>query len=211
MDLTEIALLIIQIQVITASGALSPGPLTAATLGSGVKYGFKGGLLIAFGHMIIEFPMVILLGLGTISIFNNIYIHAILMIIGSSALFYFGYMQMKSSDISSRGYIGYNPILIGSALSLFNIHFIVWWLTIGSILIFKWIELLGFATIPLFYILHVWMDYLWLGILSHLAKLGVDKYGGSYIRIFNIIVGIILILFGIYFLVDALKTIQYIL
>ena len=211
MNIAEVSVLILEIQIVTASGALSPGPLTAATLGSGIKYGYKGGLLIAFGHMIIEFPLVILIGLGLMNILNDIYIHIILMLLGASALFYFGYIQIRSSEDVSASYTGSNPMFIGLTLSLFNIYFLIWWASIGSLLIYSWIRIMGFATLPIFYILHVWMDFIWLAFISHLAKIGVDRCGGRHIKIINNILGSILFIFGGYFLLDALTNILQIL
>ena len=38
---------LIEVEIITASGALSPSPLTFATMSSGVKGGWKAGFMVA--------------------------------------------------------------------------------------------------------------------------------------------------------------------
>lgn len=206
MDFIKLSILLIQIQVVTVSGALSPGPLTAATISSGVRQGWRAGLSMAIGHTIAEFPLVILIGIGITKMVENIYVHTILLAGGAAALYYFGYMQMKHSrDIVKDDYNAYNPVIMGFSLSLFNIYFIIWWLAIGSILIYEWIKLMSFWTIPLFYIFHVWMDYAWLVILSYMARLGVEKVGSRYIQLINIILGLILMGFGLYFTIDVIN------
>jgi threonine/homoserine/homoserine lactone efflux protein len=59
----DIVTFIITIIVVTASGALAPGPLFFANLAHGTKSGPKGGLAFSIGHTLVEFSLVILLAL----------------------------------------------------------------------------------------------------------------------------------------------------
>ena len=54
--------------LVTASGALSPGPLFFALITYGAKSGAKGGLGFAVAHPLIELPLVILLALGFLTV-----------------------------------------------------------------------------------------------------------------------------------------------
>ena len=58
----------IVVVVISASGVLSPGPLFTANIFYGLKGGAKAGLKMAYGHTLVELPLVILLGLGAFSL-----------------------------------------------------------------------------------------------------------------------------------------------
>lgn len=201
---SRIAFLIFQVQIITISGALAPGPLTMATIGSGFKYGWKAGFYTAVGHVVVEFPLVMLIGLGIASILNNLLLQFILLFGGSSALFYFGYIQVRYSNKPLKAeFIHHHPTLIGAVFSLFNPYFIMWWLAVGGVLIYNWINLLGYTTLTLFYITHVWMDFAWLILLSYLASAGIKRLKSPIVKGLNIILGVILFVFGILFLHDA--------
>ncbi len=64
-QILEFAILVI---VISASGVMAPGPLFAANVSYGLREGTKAGIKMAIGHTIIEFPLVILLGIGVFSL-----------------------------------------------------------------------------------------------------------------------------------------------
>ena len=64
----EFAIIVI---VISASGVMAPGPLFAANVSYGLREGTKSGIKMAVGHTIVEFPLVILLGIGVFSLEKN--------------------------------------------------------------------------------------------------------------------------------------------
>jgi len=59
----ELLEFIATVVLVTASGALAPGPLFFATVSHGTKSGAKGGLAFSIGHTLVEFPLVLLLAL----------------------------------------------------------------------------------------------------------------------------------------------------
>ena len=56
-------LFLFQVFVISLSGVMAPGPVTAAAIGMGTRSRFAGSL-IAIGHGVVEFPLIILIVLG---------------------------------------------------------------------------------------------------------------------------------------------------
>jgi len=54
--------------LISASGVMSPGPLFAANISYGLKQGVKAGIKMAYGHTVVELPLIILLGVGILSL-----------------------------------------------------------------------------------------------------------------------------------------------
>ena len=81
---------------ISASGVMSPGPLFAANIVYGLKEGKVAGIKMAVGHTVIEFPLIVLLGIGVLSldIFPEYQIWITL--IGAIGLFCFAGLQIKS-------------------------------------------------------------------------------------------------------------------
>ena len=207
MDLLNFAVTVI---IITASGALAPGPLFFVTISHGMKTGTKSGIIFSIAHTIVEFSLVILLALGLLSISNEPIVRIIVGIAGGSVLIIFGAFQIKNSifintkseDSGNKG--TKRLLLLGLALTGLNPYFIVWWLTIGANLIFVSLELAGLSGVLFMYICHVWVDYVWLTLLAKLAKSGNRILNHKWYRLLMIIFGIVLIYFGFTFLVDSL-------
>ncbi len=206
-SLNEVIVLFIEIQVFTASGALAPGPLSMATLGAGLRRGWKAGVLAATGHLTAELPVFLLVAYGMLSIESIAGLRDLLLIVTSIFLFYLGYLHIKIDEVEYEALEEVrHPFTIGFVFSLFNPYFILWWVTIGSIFIYDAIKLLGFLWLPVVYLAHVWMDYAWLTFLSLLANLGVTKFRSEFLKYVNIGLGIILICFGALFIYDILYT-----
>jgi len=62
-DFVSLLLFLFQIVVISLSGVMAPGPVTAAAIATGSRNRYAG-TFIALGHGIIEFPLMILIILG---------------------------------------------------------------------------------------------------------------------------------------------------
>ncbi|HXX72712.1 MAG TPA: LysE family transporter [Candidatus Acidoferrales bacterium] len=64
MDLPDFILTVI---VVTASGALAPGPLFFGLLTQGSKEGARAGFSCAVGHTLVELPLVLALSFGLLA------------------------------------------------------------------------------------------------------------------------------------------------
>jgi len=198
------------IVLVTASGALAPGPLFFAAISHGAKLGARGGLAFAVGHTLFEFPLIILLALGLNTIVGEPAVKLLIGLIGGMALIVFGTIQIRDCLTSrfgvpkSHGTIFRNPILIGLGFTGLNPFFIVWWFTAGLGLIHISLTLMGLLGVVFMYICHVWMDYAWLTTVAHFARVGTNMIGARWYRAIMAFFGVVLIYFGITFLVSAL-------
>ena len=82
--------------IISASGVMSPGPLFAANVMYGLREGKISGLKMAIGHTIVEFPLILFLGIGFFSIENMPEIRIVITILGATGLFGFATLQIRS-------------------------------------------------------------------------------------------------------------------
>jgi threonine/homoserine/homoserine lactone efflux protein len=201
----EFAVLVI---VISASGVMAPGPLFAANVSYGLREGTRAGLKIAIGHTIVELPLVILLGIGVFSLESFPEFRIIVSIFGAVTLFVFATIQIrtifrKKEFISSNPKQG--PILTGIALSALNPFFIIWWLTIGFKLISDAMLIWAFAGILIVFVLHIWMDFVWLGMVAFLASKSSKILSNRNYKILMIGLSLMLVYFGIIFLIDILS------
>jgi len=203
-QILEFALLVI---VISASGVMSPGPLFAATVSYGLREGTRAGIKIAIGHTIVELPLVILLGIGVFSLETFPEFRTIISIFGAITLFLFAGIQIRT--IFTRKELvtsnpKHGPLITGIALSALNPFFIIWWLAIGFKLISDAMLIWSFAGILIVFVLHIWMDFAWLGVVSFLASKSSKIISNKNYKILMTGLSIMLIYFGIMFLIDIL-------
>ena len=204
-QIIEFAILVI---IISASGVMSPGPLFAANITYGLREGVKAGIKIAIGHSIVELPLVILLGIGVFSLEIFPEFRTIISIFGAITLFGFAGIQIttvlkKKKNILNKPKQG--PIVTGILLSALNPFFIVWWLTIGFKLISDAMLIWAFAGILIVFVLHIWMDFAWLGITAFLASKSKGIISNTNYKVIILGLSATLIYFGIVFLIDAMS------
>ncbi|HHH80308.1 MAG TPA: lysine transporter LysE [Thermoplasmatales archaeon] len=204
---------IITVILITASGALAPGPLFFATISYGAKSGAKSGLIFSIAHTLVEFTLVMLLAVGLLTISNEPVVKLTIGVIGGVALIVFGLFQIKSlftPGIKNQVYkepSHKHLFIVGSVFTALNPYFILWWLTVGSQLIIMALEVAAFFGVLFMYLCHVWMDYAWLTGIAYFAKRGSSIIGSKGYHVVVAVFGFILIYFGLSFLIDALKLI----
>ena len=202
-QIIEFSLLVI---IISASGVMSPGPLFAANITYGLKEGAKSGIKIAIGHSIVELPLIILLGIGVFSLEIFPEFRTAISIFGAITLFGFAVMQIrtilkKNNNITIKPKQG--PIITGILFSALNPFFIIWWLTIGFKLISDAMMIWAFAGILIVFVLHIWMDFAWLGITAFLASKSKRIISNKNYKIMVLGLSMTLIYFGITFLIDV--------
>lgn len=207
MDIFSFAITVI---VLSASGALAPGPLFFVTITHGARSGTKSGITFSVAHTIIEFTLVMLLALGLLSVANESVVRFAVGVAGGVALVVFGALQILSSlheakEPESGQASTRSLFLIGLALTGLNPYFIIWWLTIGANLIFLSLEFAGLFGVVFMYVCHVWVDYAWLTLVAGFAKRSTKILQFKWYRLMIAVFGAILIYFGLSFLVDALS------
>jgi threonine/homoserine/homoserine lactone efflux protein len=198
----EFALTVITISV---SGVMSPGPLFAANVAYGTNGGWKTGIKMAYGHTVVELPLVVLLGIGAISLAVLPQFREYVSILGAVSLFVFAGLQVRTAlrESSSNQLPKHGPFFIGILLSALNPFFLIWWLTIGFKLISDALLLYSFIGIGIMFGFHIWMDYAWLGTVGFLSSRGKKILSTKNYKVFMIVLSGVLVYFGITFLVQA--------
>ena len=195
----------VMVIAISASGVMSPGPLFAANIVYGLKEGKIAGIKMAVGHTVIEFPLIVLLGIGVLSldIFPEYQIWITL--IGAIGLFCFAGLQIKSifeKNFQRKLKPSRNSFMAGVFFSGLNPFFLIWWFTIGFKLITDSIQIWGIFGIIILFGFHIWMDYVWLFGIAGLASKAKNVLSN---RNYKMVIGglsVILVYFGIDFLMQ---------
>jgi threonine/homoserine/homoserine lactone efflux protein len=191
--------------LISLSGVMAPGPITAVTVGKGNKSPHAGAM-VAIGHGIVEFPLMISIFYGFGYLLNVFYVKAVIAFVGGLFLLVMGvdmFRSMKQYEVSPREYT-HSPMVAGILLSLGNPYFLIWWATVGAALISRSVSfgLLGFL---IFAILHWLCDFLWYYFLSALSFRGGRFFGRRFQKIVFAMCGIFLLFFSGIFILDAVR------
>ncbi|MEM0371256.1 MAG: LysE family transporter [Ignisphaera sp.] len=211
MDVTTLVFTTI---AVSSSGALSPGPLTVATLAIGSKYGWKGGGYIALGHMMFELLYIFTLYFF-ISYIRDLlegFVGDVVTIVGAGMVIFFAIMLLKDSfrklrtiryhtsidgNVDSKWIkLSKSPILIGVIFTGLNIWFLLWWLSIGFGLL-MYVSDMGLTAIGIMYLSHVWIDFAWLILVAETSKRGTQLVGARGYYLFMVFLGTLLLVFGL--------------
>jgi len=200
---------ILTVILLTASGALAPGPLFFQTISQGAKTGARSGLIFSLAHTLVEFSLIMLLAFGLLAVRNEVFIRNSIGVIGGIVLIVFGLYQIRGvlikKQIEQKQEVpAHRLVFIGLLFTALNPYFIIWWLTVGSNLILLALEFAALTGVIFMFLCHVWMDFAWLIAVSHFAKKGVNALGSKWYQVLIGFFGVILIYFGVSFLGDAL-------
>ena len=200
---------VVTVIILTASGALAPGPLFFATITHGTKHGAKSGLIFSIAHTVVEFLLIMLLALGLLTVASEPIVKMVIGLIGGIVLIAFGTIQIRNSIISNpedlkKPKASYRHLFIlGLAFTGLNPYFILWWLTVGAQLIIIALEFAALIGVLFMFVCHVWMDYVWLTGTAYFAKKGTNIMGLKWYKPLLIVFGVILIYFGIIFIISV--------
>jgi threonine/homoserine/homoserine lactone efflux protein len=216
-----------EVILLSTSGVLSPGPLFLTNLIYGSRHGSHAGIKIAYGHTIVELPLIIILALG---LSNFSYLHLtskenlkIIGLIGGVSITLFSLIQVRSitkrnavesaDTVSNKNYFfkinskRNGPIILGIIFSALNPFFLIWWSTIGLKLISDSIFLFGVVLgILCTFFFHIWMDYAWLMVTSYMISKGILILKTKFYYVLLLVLSIVLALYGLYMI--ALNIVQ---
>ncbi len=193
--------------LISLSGVLAPGPLTALSVGKGSKFP-QTGALVAVGHGMVELPLMLLILFGLGALLKAPSLRGIISLLGGSFLLFSGFGMLRGMRTPGKGshYEG-SVIMAGAFLSLSNPYFLLWWGTVGATLIVRSMcfGLLGFFV---FAVAHWFCDLAWLSLLSFFSFRGARFLGEGFQKVVFALSGAFLLFFGVRFILDALTTLK---
>jgi threonine/homoserine/homoserine lactone efflux protein len=199
---------VVTVVLLTASGALAPGPLFFQTISQGAKTGARSGLIFSLAHTVVEFSLIMLLAFGLLAVKDDVVVRDIIGVLGGVVLIAFGVYQIlglfRTKQMKQKEAVSsYGLFVIGLLFTGLNPYFILWWLTVGSNLILLALEFAALAGVVFMFLCHVWMDYVWLTSVAYFAKRGVNALGSRWYRALLGVFGGVLIYFGVSFLGDV--------
>ena len=164
--ISDFYLFLVSVAFISLSGILLPGPLFAVTIEKATKRK-TAGMLIAFGHGIVEFPLMFLI-FFVLSEFDVPWsVQAGVGLVGGLLMIYMGIQTFRNRNKAGEKYAvsSQDSLLAGIKTTAANPGFILWWLTIGTALVLnaKLFGLLGFSV---FAGVHWVCDFIWYTVVA---------------------------------------------
>jgi len=141
-------------------------------------------------------------------------IKGVIGLVGGVGLVGFGALQIYSTiknkpefgEVPKNRSVPASSLMLGLALTGLNPYFILWWLTVGSVLIVQALAFAAIVGVLIMYISHVWMDYAYLTAIAHLGKRGKGLIGSRYYKLVLVAFGLILIYYGSTFILNVVKA-----
>jgi len=200
--------------LLSLSGVMAPGPITAATLAAGSRRR-HAGLMIALGHAAIEVPLICLLAAGVAEFLQTrqAIIGTVVGTAGGLFLVWMGAQGLldlrrhgdcpdSRGEARENGTLPFGPLGMGVGLTVANPYFLMWWATVGLAFVTQGIEL-GAWALGLFVVCHWLCDLVWLEILSIASFKGADLLGAGRAKTILAVCALVLLVFGLKFLYDA--------
>lgn len=192
---------LVQVVIVSMSGVMAPGPVTATTIAIGSRNRYAG-TFIAIGHGIVEFPLIILITLGMGTIFKLDSAKVIIGLAGGGMLIFMAVQMLRSirpMEQQQAQVKKNNPVLAGIILTAGNPYFLLWWATIGLKLATD-AKGLGIWAFAAFAVVHWLCDLIWCQALSFASFKGTRLFGSRSQRIVLLICSAALFVFGLVFI-----------
>lgn len=199
--------LIVSVVVISFSGAMMPGPMFAVTLAKSYKSPFAGAQA-SLGHAVIEVPLILAVYFGFANFFENDVVQLLLGTLGGLMIIYMGISMFRSRKdvVSKGGDFKYSAFTAGIITTGLNPLFYIWWVTVGSLLVMKFLEY-GTGALGLFIGAHWLVDLAWLSFVSILVYKTHSLWGVRFQEWVFIVCSLLLVCFGAWYFVSGIKTI----
>ncbi|MGB2807122.1 MAG: LysE family transporter [Sedimentisphaerales bacterium] len=189
---------------ISLSGVMAPGPVTAAAIAMGARNRFAGALM-AVGHGIVEFPLMILIILGMDKILKSTTTKIVIGFAGGVFLLFMAIQMIRSLSRTQDQEVKVTrsgPVVAGIVLSGGNPFFLIWWASVGLNLAITAADF-GIWAFALFAVVHWLCDLIWLSLLSWASFKGSALLGPRRQKKILLICSLALLVFGLFFIYNA--------
>ncbi len=191
---------------VSLTGVLSPGPMTAATLAAGAK-NRHAGIVMALGHGLVEFPLMLLVLAGMGRFFQIENVKLAITLLGAAVLAFLGTQMLR--DVRKPFALNAPPAARGTfatavVMTAGNPYFLLWWATVGLTLTVQ-ASNIGILAFALFAAIHWLCDLVWLEILSLASHHGSRVFSEKSQKITLALCGLALLIFAAKFLLDAIR------
>jgi threonine/homoserine/homoserine lactone efflux protein len=193
--------------ITSLSGVMAPGPMFTATLAKSLKSQWAG-MQISLGHAVIEVPLILLVYFGLARFFEYSLVQLLLGVLGGIMIIWMGIGLFRSRKVmSGEGKdTTYSAFTTGIIMTGLNPFFLVWWVTIGSLLLMSFLAEVGAWGLPFFIVVHWLCDLVWLSLVSFSIYKTRKFWSQKTQEWVFIFLSLVLLYFGAQFIVKAIMV-----
>ena len=197
--------ILLSVVVISLSGVMMPGPMFAMTVAKSYRTPWAGAQ-VSLGHAVIEVPLILLIYFGFAGFFQNNTVQVVLSLLGGGMIIWLGISMFRArAEVVQRGTdLPYNAFVAGIITSGLNPFFLLWWATIGLLLVSRF-QTYGTTGLIALIITHWLCDLAWLTLVS-VSIYRTQKFLGQRIQqgIF-VVCSLLLVGFGGWYLISGIR------
>jgi len=198
MDLSVGSLLAVALTwwIVSLSGVLMPGPVSAMAISAGARRGPVAGPLITAGHAAAEICMVGALGAGLSQVLQRPVVIGLVGLSGGAVLFWMGWNVVQTarrapSAPSAAGDAGGQRsgslVRAGVLTTVANPYWYLWWATVGAAYLVAFRRFGVAAVLVLFLAGHLALDLGWNSFLALVVGAGRGRLPG---RVYQVVLGV---------------------
>ncbi len=199
--------ILLSVVVISLSGVMMPGPMFAVALAKSYKSPWAG-VQMSLGHAVIEVPLILLIYFGFARFFENNIVQVVLNLLGGVMVIWLGVglFRARAAVVEKGKDLPYNAFVAGILMSALNPLFLLWWATIGGMLIMKFADY-GAMGLSTFTVVHWLCDLVWLSFVSVLVYRTRALWGKTFQQGVFLTCGLLLVSFGVWFVVSGVRLV----
>ena len=200
--------LLASVFVISLSGALMPGPMFATVLAKSYKSPWAGAQA-SLGHAVIEVPLILLIYFGAAAFFEQTAVQFILGAAGGGMIVWMGIGMFRARKAIATGQkdTPYNAFTAGIMLSAGNPLFLLWWATVGALLVLRAVDY-GPGGLWALVLTHWSVDLIWLTVVSALVYRTHRLWAPAFQEAVFTGCSLLLVGFGGWFMVSGIAAIM---
>jgi len=205
--------------VISLSGVLAPGPISAMSVTEGARRGAIAGPLLTAGHAVPEVAMVAALGFGLSRVLGQPVVVGVIGLMGGFVLGWMGWGVVRTARTESlflepaaaaprsdgRSLSRGRLIGTGMLLTVGNPYWLLWWATVGAAYYVTFSRFGVLAIVVVFLAGHLALDLGWNTFLALVVGAGRGRVPDAAYRVALGVCGVSVMAFGAYFIATGLR------
>jgi len=199
--------ILLSVVVISLSGVMMPGLMFGITLAKSLKSPWAGAQ-IALGHAVIEIPLILLIYFGFARFSQNDVVQLVLSILGGGMIIALGIGMFRArAELVQKGKdLPHSAFVAGILTSVLNPFFWLWWATIGTMLVMKFLDF-GAMWLVVFIVVHWLCDLVWLSFVSNVVYRTHSLWGRKVQEGLFIAGSLLLAGFGSWYIVTGIQKV----
>jgi len=199
--------------LISLSGILMPGPVSAIAISEGTRRGAIAGPLITAGHAAAEIVMLAVLGVGLTQVLKQSAVIGLIAVFGGIVLGWMGWgilaaarsgVPVPTAQGTGAGSAHFALVRAGVLTTVGNPYWLLWWLTVGASYFVLFSPFGWPALVVVFYAGHMMLDLAWNSFLAAVVGAGRGRVAPAVYRIVLGVCGVFVMVMSASFLVSGL-------